>query len=152
MVKLDRCVGSCNTLKDLSIKVCVSNKTKYLNLSVFNMESKTLTRHISCKCKCIFDRRKCNSAQWWNNDKCQYESKKRHVYEKVYVWNTATCNFENGKYLARITDDSVITLNEMKLWNHKIKMQNLSPAKKQFLMKRMQPVKRKISIFYLDFY
>ena len=27
MVKLDRCVGSCNTLNDLSNKVCIPNKT-----------------------------------------------------------------------------------------------------------------------------
>ena len=67
-VKLDRCVGSCNTLNDLSNKVCVPNKTEDLNLSVFNMitginESKTLTKHISCECKCRFDGRKCNSDQ-----------------------------------------------------------------------------------------
>ena len=36
-VKLDRCVGGCNTLNDLSNKVCVPNKTEDLNLSVFNM-------------------------------------------------------------------------------------------------------------------
>ena len=36
-VKLDKCVGSCNTLNDLSNKVCVPNKTEDLNLSVFNM-------------------------------------------------------------------------------------------------------------------
>ena len=37
-VKLDRCVGSCNTLNDLSNKVCLPNKTKdLLNLRVFNM-------------------------------------------------------------------------------------------------------------------
>ena len=46
-VKLDRCVGSCNTLNDLSNKVFVPNKTKGLNISAFNMstgliESKTL--------------------------------------------------------------------------------------------------------------
>ena len=75
VVKLDRCVGSCNTLNDLSNKVCVPNKTENLNLSVFNMitgrnESKTLTKHISTECKCKLDRRKCNSNQWWNNDKC----------------------------------------------------------------------------------
>ena len=35
-VKLDRCVGSCNALNDLSNKVCVPNKTEDLNLSVFN--------------------------------------------------------------------------------------------------------------------
>ena len=45
-VKLDRCIGSCNTLNDLSNKVCISNKTEDLNLSAFNTisgmnESKT---------------------------------------------------------------------------------------------------------------
>ena len=50
-VKLDRCAGICNTLNDLSNKVCVPNKTEDLNLSLFNMitginESKTLTKHI----------------------------------------------------------------------------------------------------------
>ena len=34
-VNLDRCVGSCNTLDDLSNKVCVSKETADLNLSVF---------------------------------------------------------------------------------------------------------------------
>ena len=68
-VKLDRCVGSCNTLNDLSNKVYVPNKTEDLNLSVFNMitrinELKTLTKRISCACKCIFDGTKCNSDHW----------------------------------------------------------------------------------------
>ena len=36
-VKLYRCVGSCNTLNDLSNKVCVPNKKEDLNLIVFNM-------------------------------------------------------------------------------------------------------------------
>ena len=36
-VKLDRCVGSCNTLNDLSNEVCVPNKTEDLNIHVFNM-------------------------------------------------------------------------------------------------------------------
>ena len=75
MVKLGRCVGSCNSLNDLSSKVCVPNKTENLNLNVFNMitgisESKTLTKDVSCECKYKFDGRKCNSNQWWNNDKC----------------------------------------------------------------------------------
>ena len=34
---LDRCVGRCNTLNDISNKVCVENKTEDLNLSVFKM-------------------------------------------------------------------------------------------------------------------
>ena len=65
-VKLDRCVGTCNILNDLSSKVCVPNETEDLNLSAFNMitginESKALTNHASCKCKCKFDGKKYNS-------------------------------------------------------------------------------------------
>ena len=96
-VKLDRRVGSCNTLNDLSNKIWDAIKTEDLNLSVFNMiaginESKTLTKHISYKYKSRFDRGKCNSDQWWNNDKCWWECRKRHRCEKDYVRNPATCN------------------------------------------------------------
>ena len=74
-VKLGRCVGSCNTLNDLSNKACVPNITEVLNLSVFMMitginESKTLTKYISCKFKCRFNGRKCNLDQLWNIGKC----------------------------------------------------------------------------------
>ena len=67
-VKLDKSFGSCNTLNDLSSKVCITNKAEVFNLSIFNMitginESKTLTKNISCECKCKFDGRKCNSVQ-----------------------------------------------------------------------------------------
>ena len=67
-VQLDKYVGSCNTLNDLSNKVCVPNKTEDLNLSVFNMitginKSKTLAKHISSNCKCKFDGRKRNLHQ-----------------------------------------------------------------------------------------
>ena len=88
MVQLDRCVGSCNTLNDLSNEVCVSNKTEDLNLAMFNMitrinESKALTNHVSWECKCKFDGIKCNSNQKWNNDKC--ECKKHNICEKDYT-------------------------------------------------------------------
>ena len=117
-VKLHRCVGSCNTLNDLSIKVCVPNKTEDLNLSVFNIiteinELKTLTKHISCKCKCKFDGRKCNLNQWRNNDKCQCECKKHNICEKYFIWNPATCSCENEKYLASIMDDSAIMCDKI---------------------------------------
>ena len=36
-VKLDKCVGSCNTLSDLFNKVCVPNITEDLNISVLNI-------------------------------------------------------------------------------------------------------------------
>ena len=81
-VNLYRCMGSCNTLNDLSNRICFPNKTKDLNLSVFNMitginESKTLTKHVSCECNCKNDGRKCNSNKKWNNNECRCECKKR---------------------------------------------------------------------------
>ena len=76
-------------------------------------ESKTLTKHISCECKCKFDGKKRNSDQWWNNDKCRCEWKKCRVCEKYYIWNPATCICENGKYLASVMGNSAIMCNEV---------------------------------------
>ena len=78
MFKLDKCAGNYNNYNDLSNKVCVPNQSEDLNLCMFNMitginELKTLTKHISSTCKCKFDRRNCNSNQWWNNKKCRCE-------------------------------------------------------------------------------
>ena len=33
--------------------------------------------------------------------------------KKNYIWNPTTCSCENGKYLASIIDDSVISFDEM---------------------------------------
>ena len=88
VVKLGRCVRNCNTLNDLSNILCVPNKTEDLNLTVFIMitglnESKTLTKHTSCECKCKFDGTKCNSNQWWNNNKCRCDFKNIVYVEKI---------------------------------------------------------------------
>ena len=66
VVNIDRCARSCNTLDNLSSRVYVRNEREDLTLHVFNMitrinKSKTLTKHISCKCECNFDSRKCKS-------------------------------------------------------------------------------------------
>ena len=50
-------------------------------------ESKTLRKHISCECKCNFDGTKCKSNQWWNNDKCRRECKKKNnIYVKKIMF------------------------------------------------------------------
>ena len=57
--------------------------------------------------------RKCNTNQKWNNDKCRCECKKHNVCERDYILKPATCICENGKHLASIIDDSVITCDEI---------------------------------------
>ena len=99
-VNLDRHVGSCNTLNDLCNKAYFPNKTEDLNLSVLNLITG-------------INELKCNSNQKWNNDKCRCECKKHHICEKDYIWNPATCSCKDGKYLASIIDDSVITFYEI---------------------------------------
>ena len=74
---------------------------------------KKLTRDILCECKCKSDGTKCNSNQYWNNDKCRCEFKKVYVCEKNYAWNPAKCVCKNGKYLASIMDESAITCDEV---------------------------------------
>ena len=51
--------------------------------------------------------------QWWNNSKCWCVCKKCHECDKYYVWNPATCNCENGKYVADIMDSSAIMCDEI---------------------------------------
>ena len=68
-VKLNKSFRRCNSINDLSNKVCAPNKREDLKLRVFNVitginESKTLAKHISRECKCRFDGRKCISDQW----------------------------------------------------------------------------------------
>ena len=55
-------------------------KPKALNLHAFNMitginKSRTLIKHISCKCECKYDGRKCMLHRNWTNDKSQCECK-----------------------------------------------------------------------------
>ena len=95
-----------------------------------------------CKCKWKFDGKKCNSDQWWNNDKRWCEFKKHHLCEKDYVWNPATCSCENGKYLASIMDDSAITYDET----------IMSFEKETRTISTNFIENQEISVFYLHFY
>ena len=83
------------------------------------------------------DGTKSTSNQWWSNGKCWREGKKHNIYEQEY---------ENGKYLESIIDDSTIICNEFK-----DAMRKQKPFQ-QVLIKRKLPEKRKIFMFYLHFY
>ena len=107
-VNLDRCVKSCNSPIDLSNRVCVLDETNNLNLHVFNMiirikESKTLTKHIWCKCQCNFHGRNCSLNQKWNNDRYCYKCKNPKEHR--------VC--QNGKNVGSIIDNSLTTYDEI---------------------------------------
>ena len=76
---------------------------------------------------------------------------KRHICEKQYIWNLATCSCENSKYLPTIINDSVITCDEIidpeaKSYDEERKTITITFNEKK------QPVKYKTSIFDLHFY
>ena len=98
-------------------------------------ESKALTNHASCKCKCNFDDRKCNSNQKWNNDNCWCECKKHDICEKDYNRNPATCRQEKRKYLASIIVDSVIRCAEIIDAERKTILLNFNKKKKTMKQK-----------------
>ena len=54
MISIDKCTAGCNIL---SPKICFLKETKDINVEVFNTitnknEAKTMTKQISCDCKC----------------------------------------------------------------------------------------------------
>ena len=140
MISLDKCNASCNVL---SPKICAPKKTKDISVKVFNMitdknEAKTITKHISCDCKCKFNSTPCNSNQKWNHKTCHVNVKiivhaKRIINiitdidfinkkdnQKDYSWNPSTRICKNGKYLKSIADTSVITCDEIICYGHYI--------------------------------
>ena len=68
-------------------------------------------------------------------------AKKRHVCEKNYVQNPATCSCENGK------QQVLWMIQQLDLMNIQSYTMNM-----QILMIRKPLAKRKISIFYLHFH
>ena len=67
-IKVNKCIGNCNSINDPYAKVCVPDTVKDLNVRVFNLMSRNNeTRHIewhkTCKCICRLDKIICNSKQ-----------------------------------------------------------------------------------------
>ena len=118
LVKLDSVLEVAILWMIYLIKYVFQKKPNDWDLIIFSMitgfnESKTLTNHISCQCKRKFYGTKCKWYQWLKNDNCQCKCKKHYICKKDYVWNPATSNCENGKYLESIMDDSMITWDEV---------------------------------------
>ena len=77
--------------------------------------------------------------------------KKHHECEKDFIWNTATCSCENGKYVISITSDLVITCVEILEATKNVPIKSTStktvPTRNSIYNKQ-----NKFFIFYLPFY
>ena len=77
LISLDKCNWRYNTL---SSKIFFQKKKKSVNVKVFDVianknQTKTMTKHVSCDCKCKFNSIASISDQKWNNKTCQCECK-----------------------------------------------------------------------------
>ena len=123
MISLNKCAGSSNVLFP---EICFPKATKDINVKAFNMttnknEAKAMTEHISCVCKCIFNRIISktiiikNNNQKLNNTTSQCKCRNYRKYKKGYSWNPSICICENSKYLKSIADTSVTEYDELQL-------------------------------------
>ena len=74
-IKINKCKGSCNTIKDRYAEICVPDNIKNTNVKVFNLMSRTNeTRHIewhkTCKCRCRLDASVCSNKDGMKTNSC----------------------------------------------------------------------------------
>ena len=104
-ILVNKCSGSCNNVNNPYAKLSIPNIVKDMNIKVFNLMSRiTETRHISwhktCICKCRLDASVCNDKQCWNNDKCRCECKElteKGKRDDEFIWNPSICECECDK-------------------------------------------------------
>ena len=58
----------------------------------------------------------------------------KNIYKKDHIWNPSTCSSENGRYLASIVDDSVITCDEKQKQLQEILMKKIKSVGQKFFM------------------
>ena len=142
VINLDKYVRSCNALNDLSKKVYVPNAIEDLNLNVFNIitrinESKTLTKHIPCKCKFRFDGRKCNSEKKGTTINV-------NVSEKM--WKNITCAKKIVFEILLHVVEIMINISKVLLMIQWLHLTKVSKKQKLFQQKQFQQMfaKKKI--------
>ena len=142
-IKINKCSGSCNNIKNPYAKICVTDVIKDLNVKVFNLMSRTnetrfIKWHEKYKCECRFNAIICNNKQRWNKNKCRCECKElidKGICDKGFIWNpcNSACecdkNCDIGEYLDyenckcrkkladKLIDECTETIEEVKLTN-----------------------------------
>ena len=100
---VNKCSGSCNTLDDPMLKLCVPNIIKRVNMEVYNFlmslnQTRNVLWHESCKCVCRLNSPVCNSKQIWNSETCRCDCNGDFpgvmTCNKGYMWNPSTCACE----------------------------------------------------------
>ena len=99
-VLVNKCSGSCDTINNPMVKLCVPGIVKRVNMQVYNFlmnlnEIRSVLWHESCKCVCKLNSSVGNNKQIWNSDTCRCECNEDFASiincTKGYMWNPCTC-------------------------------------------------------------
>ena len=104
-IETSKCSGICNNINYPYAKICVRDIVKNLNVTVFNLISRTnetrfIEWHETYKCDYKFGANVCNNKQRWNKYKCWCECKKiidKGTFDKRFIWNPNNCECECDK-------------------------------------------------------
>ena len=141
---VNKCSGSCNTLKDPMARLCVPNIIKNVNIKVYNFlmrlnETRNVLWHESCKCVCLLNSSVCNNKQIWKSDTCRCDCNEDFASiincTKGYMWNPSTCECQcdmwckpgqyldnrncvcKNKLIGRVTAECTSVINETMMNN-----------------------------------
>ena len=92
-VQVNKWSGSCNTLDNPIVKLCVPNVIKGVNMQVYNFLMRlNETRNVSV----------CNNKQIWNSDTCRCDCNEEFAgiisFAKGYTWNPSICECQCDKW------------------------------------------------------
>ena len=94
-VLVNKCSGNCDDIDNPYAILCFPDVVKNINIKVFNLMSRTNeTRYVSwhetCACKCRLDASVCNDKQGCNNDKSRCGCKEiidKGKCDDGFIWN-----------------------------------------------------------------
>ena len=104
-IKVDKCIGSCNSENNPYFKVCLPDSVKNISVKSLDLISqklvfKNISFHQNCKCGCLLDEKVCNNLQKWNKNKCRCKCLKIKDCDIGYSWNVNNCRCEMKKLAA----------------------------------------------------
>ena len=106
-VLVNKCSGSCDTINNPKVKLCVPHVIKRVNMQVYNFlmrlnETRNVLWHESCKCICKLNSSVCNNKQIWNDDTCRCDCNEDFAgiinCTKGFTWNPSTCECQCYKW------------------------------------------------------
>ena len=154
-IRIDRCIGSCNTENNPYFKICLPDSIKNIAVKSLDLISrelvfKNITFHKTCKCDCLLDEKVCDNLQKFNKNKCRCECLKIKKSKNGCLWNVNNCRCETKKLSRLINiEECDVERDEIKDTNCKILPKNKTLNESKRFYKKVENSKPFIDISIL---